>query len=60
MKLTTHEEIKGYVMKTIKTGDKARIRSVMQRYIKWLKEKDNIVDYAKELFDVDKETKEKA
>ena len=58
MKLTTHKQIKDYVIATLKTGNKKRIIKVMNRYIKWISKnhkpkediKEDIVTLAKKIF----------
>lgn len=39
-KLETHQEIKDYVIRTIKLRDKKRIIEVMEHYKQWLKNHD--------------------
>lgn len=51
------KEIKNYVIQTIKTGNKERIKKVLARYQEWLKKErnekeDDIVKKAKEIFNV--------
>ncbi len=55
-KITDHQKIKEYVVKTIRSGNKDRIQKVLRRYFDWLKEtelseKSNI-DEAKIIFGV--------
>lgn len=51
------KEIKDYVIHTIKTGNKERIKKVLTRYQEWMKKEkdkreDDIVKKAKEIFNV--------
>ena len=51
--ITTQQEAKEFVIKTLATGNKERIQLVLKRYYAFLKtaQKD-IVDEAKEIFNV--------
>jgi chorismate mutase len=46
----TKEEIKKYIIRTIKSGDRERIQKVLKRYWQWKKENENNFEVAKELF----------
>ena len=57
----TTQQIKEYVIKTIKGGNKLRIQAVLKRYQEYLKEyknsaqeakQDKLVSAAKEMFDI--------
>lgn len=51
MSSLTKEEAKKYVMATIKTGSAARIKEVMQHYLKAFPDKvDEVYETAKKLF----------
>ena len=51
--ITTQQEAKDYVHKTLATGNKERIQLVLKRYYAFLKTaQKNIVDEAKEIFNV--------
>ena len=56
MKQLSHTEIKDYVIRTIRQGNKERIQAVMKRYQEYLKRKINsvpdIVQAAKKIFNV--------
>lgn len=41
VKLTTHEDIKKYVMATIRSGNRERIQLVLKRYQEYLKQDKN-------------------
>ena len=42
-RLTTHKEIKQYVISVIKAGDSKRIQKVLKYYWEWLDKKKDIV-----------------
>jgi len=48
----SREEIKAYVVATIRTGDKERIAKVLKRYFAWQKEEEatNLYETAKDIF----------
>jgi hypothetical protein len=49
----THEEIKDYVIKTIRHGDRDRIKKVLERYHAYLKTaKKDLIDEAKDIFEI--------